>query len=173
MSCLDVVSVFQRRFWLGLVLLAAALILPGCAPHIEVLQSPGPTPWPVATVAPERHALAVRGVDFDPPLDVFQTTTSGGVTLLVAVENRGLSAERDVRVTARLVDPGNLRELLNETVTLPILAPGEVWIARFTQVSDLPRLPSYRLLVHIEPVQGEADTADNSASYDIVVHMQE
>jgi hypothetical protein len=173
MSCIEVVFVFQRRFWLGLVLLAAVLVLPGCAPHIEVLQSPVATPWPVATVAPERHALAVRGVDFEPPLDVFQMTMSGGVTLLAAVQNRGLSAERDVRVTARLVDPGNLQELLNETVTLPILTPGEVRIARFTQVSDLPRRPSYRLLVHVEPVQGETDTADNAVSYDIVVHVQE
>ena len=169
----------MKSYLFIVVLLVALSGLTGCVPRLEVLQSPVAAPYPeqrgmllpVATVAPQKHALAILGVDFDPSLDVAEMLSNGGVTLLVAVQNRGIEAESDVRVTARLVDASSsAQELLVETVVLYALAPGEVRVVRFTQVSNLPRRESYKLLVHVEPVQGESETADNSRSFDIVVH---
>ncbi len=161
----------MKSYLFIIILLVALSGLTGCVPRLEVLQSPVATPLPVATVAPEQHALAILGVDFDPSLDVAEMLSNGGVTLLVAVQNRGLETESNVYVTAHLVDAsGSAQELLVETIVLYILAPGEVRVVRFTQVSNLPRRESYKLLVHVEPVQGESETADNSRSYDIVVH---
>jgi hypothetical protein len=101
-------------------------------------------------------------------------SANGGVTLLVAIQNRGLSTETNVRVAARLMDPSDrYRELVGEVVTLPVLTPGAVRVARFTQVSALPRRTTYRLLIQVEPAAGEADTADNAAGFDIVVHGQD
>jgi hypothetical protein len=161
----------MKSYLFIVVLLVTLSGLTGCVPRLEVLQSPVATPVPVATVAPEKHALAILGVDFDPSLNVAEMLSNGGVTLLVAVQNRGLETESNVRVTARLVDAsGSLQELLVETVVLYALAPDEVRVVRFTQVSNLPRRESYTLLVHVEPVQGESVTADNLRSFNIVVH---
>ena len=160
----------MKSYLFIIILLVALFGLTGCVPRLEVLQSPVATPLPVATVAPAKHALAILGVDFDPSLDVAEMLSNGGVTLLVAVQNCGLEPESNVYVTARLMDAsGSSLELLVETMVLYTLAPGEVRVVRFTQVSNLPRRESYKLFVHVEPVQDESETTDNSRSYDIVV----
>lgn len=156
----------------GLILLLALIVLPGCTSAVEVLQPAVATPQAVATVVPRAHELAVLAVDFDPPLNYTRIMSSGGVTLLVAVENRGLSEEKEVSVSARLLAPNDQsgpRELASETVCVKSLAAGEVRVVRFNQVSQLPQHDSYQLVVQIEPVAGEADAADNVRSYDIVV----
>jgi hypothetical protein len=153
-----------------LILLLALVVLPGCTSAVEVLQPMAATPQPVATVAPCAHELAILAVDFDPPLNYTRIVSNGGVTLLVAVENRGLSEEKEVLVSARLWDPADQRELVGETVCVRSLAAGEVLVVRFTQVSQLPRRDNYQLIVQIGPTAGETDTADNVRTYDIVVH---
>jgi len=155
------------------VLLLVLVVLPGCTSAVEVLQPAAATPQAVATVAPCAHELAVLAVDFDPPLNSTRILSGGGVTLLVAVENRGLSEEKEVSVSARLLAPNDQtgpRELASETVYVKSLAAGEVRVVRFNQVSQLPQHESYQLVVQIKPVAGETDTADNVRSYDIVVH---
>jgi hypothetical protein len=159
------------RVGLGAVLFLLALLLAACAPSLEVVPDRGVPQTPVSTVTPQQHDLAIVAVDFDPPLDFAQIRSNGGVTLLVAVENRGQSAEADVRITAQLQDPNDrLRELSREAVIVGQLNAGALRMVRFTQVSDLPLRERYRLLVSVEAVTGETDIANNSRSYDIVIH---
>ncbi len=116
------------------------------------------------------------GVDFDPSLDYSEITSNGGVTLLVAIKNLGLTTEPKVEVKARLLDPvdfGKPVELLNEVVIAKSLSPREVRVVRFTPVSDLPLRQRYKLEVELEPVPGERDLTDNSRGYDILVHGAE
>ena len=158
----------------GIVVLFAVGSLLGCIPGVEVLQPA--TSMPLATVAPEEHALAIIGVDFDPPLDHAQVLANGGVTLLVAIENRGLADEAEVKLAVRLLDGAagqGDRVLLNERVTLKELVAGEVRILPFTQVSQLPQRNSYELVVALDPVPGERDIADNYRTYDILIHAGE
>ena len=115
------------------------------------------------------------GVDFDPPLEAGQILTSGGVTLLVALENQGRRTEPTARVTARLYDPESPRgaDLASETITVRSLAPGELRVVRFTQVTDLPVRSRYKLAVEVSPVSGERELDDNVRMYDIIVHPPE
>ena len=161
----------RLRVGLGAVLFLLALLLAACAPSLEVVPDRRAPLTPVSTVTPQQHDLAIVAVDFDPPLDFAQIRNNGGVTLLVAVENRGQSTEADVRITAQLQDPNDrLRELSSEAVMLGQLNAGALRMVRFTQVSDLPLRERYRLVVSVEAVAGETDIANNSRSYDIVIH---
>jgi hypothetical protein len=162
-----------RRGCPFVVLLVATLTLIGCQPSIEVLQPASPLPPP--TVAPDERALAIMGVDFDPPLEAGKILNRGGVTLLVALENRGRQTEQVARVTARLYDPDSPlgADLANETITVRSLAPGELRIVRFTQVNDLPVRSHYKLAIEVSPVPGERELDDNVHIYDILVHQAE
>ena len=159
------------RVGLGAVLFVLALLPAACAPSLEVVPDRRAPLTPVSTVTPQQHDLAIVAVDFDPPLDFAQIRNNGGVTLLVAVENRGQTAEADVRITAQLQDPSeHMRELSSEAAMLGQLNAGALRVVRFTQVSDLPLRERYRLVVSAEAVAGEGDTANNSRNYDIVTH---
>jgi hypothetical protein len=162
--------------WLGPVLVLALLVLLGCTSDVELLASAAPTPPPAATVIPQEHALAIIGIDFDPPLDYNQIVSKGGVSLLVAVRNQGLMPESNVRVRAQLLDPADrspAHELLNQAESLKTLAPGELRVVRFSQASELPKRDRYKLEVQIEPVPGETDTADNYRAYEIAVYIED
>ena len=155
---------------LMLILLPATLL--GCQSSIEVIPPTLPTVQPVVTAIPSPHAVAIIGVDFDPELDYSQILTNGGVTLLVAVENKGLSAESNVEVKARLLDTADevrSRELLNQTVVIETLSPGQVRVVRFAQVNDLPLQERYELVVELSPVPGELELHDNTRRFDILV----
>lgn len=156
---------------IGLIL-GLALLLSSCTSALTLLPAATATPLPAATVTPATHDLAILGVEFDPPLDLAQILSRGSIRLVVAIENRGLSPQFDVRVTARLVDPGDgsdPRVLFDEEVSVRRLEAGELRTVGFPQVSDLPRLDVYHLEVHVEPVPGEADTADNTRAFEILL----
>jgi hypothetical protein len=158
-----------------LLLVVASTILLGCQPLIEVVQPATPVASPVA-VAPDERGVAIMGVDFDPPLEAGQLLATGGVTLLVAVENQGQVAEPSVRVTARLFDPDaspRAGDLANETITVKSLNPRELRVVRFTQVTELPIRERYKLTVEVMPVSGERERGDNVKTYDIIVRAAE
>jgi hypothetical protein len=162
-----------RRLLAGLALTSVSAALLACQPSIEIVQPVTAPIVSVTTVVPPAHDVAIMGVDFDPPLDYDQIVANGGVTLLVAVKNLGLTAESNLEVSARLFDPagaGSSAELLNETARIRLLAPGEVRVVRFNQASDLPVRKQYELVVDLLPVPGERELRDNSRSYDILVH---
>lgn len=159
---------------LALVVSAGLLLLltAACQPAIQVFQ-PDAVPMAVATVVPSPHALAVVGVDFDPPLQYEQIMAAGGVSLVVAVHNRGLYTESEVEVTAQLYDPaarGKPIPLLNETAVIETLEPGDVRLVRFGQVTALPLRGRYKLVVQVSAVTGETDRSDNVRIYEIVVN---
>jgi hypothetical protein len=156
----------------GLILGLSLLLLSACSPAVTLLPSGAATSLPVATVTPQQHALSILGVEFDPPLDYAQILSRGGVSLLVALENPGLSTESNVRVTAQLLDSTDRskpQKLFDDAVTVKNLAPGELRVVRFPQVSELPRLERYRLQVQVEPVPGEQNTNDNERTYEIEI----
>lgn len=163
-----------RRAISVLLVLSAALALTACQPRIEVVQ-PSPAAAPVsppATVTPDERGVAIMGVDFDPPLEAAQIMSNGGVTLLVAIENEGQVTEPLVRVSARLSDPyegSTFSDLVNETITVRSLAPDEVRVVRFTQVTELPLRSHYKLTVEALPIAGERDCDNNVRTYDIIV----
>lgn len=155
-----------------LLLIFILVALSACQPSIELLQPNDVLLPSVATVVPAAHSISLIGVDFDPPLDYNQIVSNGGLTLLVAIGNLGHSREAAVQVTATLLDSAEARqgvELLNETVTAKALAPGEVRVVRFSQVSELPVRDRYKLVVEVSPVAGELDLDDNSRTFDIIV----
>jgi hypothetical protein len=151
------------------------VVLTGCVSDVAVTGAPGLAPTAATTATPEEHGLGVIAVDFDPALEYDQILLDGGVSLLVAVQNSGLSDEADVQVTARLIDPAADAAdaadalLLNETVIVPAIEAGELQVVRFSQVTQLPLRDSYRLEVSVAPVSGEDNTSDNDRSYDIVI----
>ncbi len=170
-------SPLQNRFRVGRVALAAwlglvVLLFAACQPAIQVLP-PEPEPLAVATVMPSPHALAVVGVDFDPPLQYEQILAAGGVSLIAAVHNQGRYPEADISVTAQLYDPavrGKAALLLNETIVIEALEPGEVRLVRFGQVSALPLRGRYKLVVQVSEVAGELDRSDNERVYEIIIN---
>ena len=166
-------SKLTGRVGSGLLLIFILAALSACQPSIELLQPGSQIALPsVATVVPAAHSIALIGVDFDPPLDYNQIVSNGGLTLLVAIGNLGHSREAAVQVTATLLDSAEAPqtvELLNETVTAKALAPGEVRVVRFSQVSELPVRDRYKLVVEVSPVAGELDLDDNSRTFDIIV----
>jgi hypothetical protein len=160
-----------HRISLLLGLLFGALLV-GCQTPIVVTRDAEATAQPVCTVAPASHAVALIGVEFDPPLDSQTLASGAGVTLLVALENRGLALEKEVRVTAQLFDASEGADggkLLDEFVVVRSLAPGEVGLARFGRVTDLPVRSRYTLRTTVEAVAGERDLGDNQRTFDIVV----
>lgn len=169
------INLFNKR-WLGrgrmlalVGLLIVLLIASACQPSIQLL-APGE---PAATVVPSARALAIVGVDFDPPLDNLQTIAGSGLRLLVAIENRGQHREFDLEVTARLFDPADRTEtssLLDETVVIDALAPGELRLVSFSQVTKLPIRGRYSLVVELSAVPGELELWDNSHTYEIIVN---
>ena len=152
------------------------MILAGCTSEIAPVGPASPPPPAAATVEPVEHQLRIVAIDFDPPLDYAQVVSNDGVTLLVAVENQGQRDEANVRVSARLLDPGaepEALDILNETVVLTDLAPGQVRVARFSQAAGFPLLTRYRLEVAVDPVPDELQTDDNYRTYEVVVPGRE
>lgn len=158
--------------WRGL-LIGVAVMLAGCVSDVGPLDpSDDPRPPTAATVEPVEHQLRIVAVDFDPSLDYAQIVSNNGVTLMVAVENQGLYNEANVRVSARLLDPAAAPDalpILDETIVLTDVMPGQIRVARFSHDGDFMLLSSYRLEVAVDPVPDELQTDDNYRTYEVVV----
>ena len=167
----------MRCIWLGaVIMMLASLSLAGCA-EVEIVDR--------ATVsldtlslsskirAPvDEHDLAVLAIDFDPSLEYEQIVAKGEqATLLVAVENLGFQTEADVKVKARLSDYEDDTPILEKTCCIDTIAPGQIKIARFKDISRIPYRQAYRLKVWITPVAGEVGMANNQRSYDLYINM--
>jgi hypothetical protein len=167
---------WQRRLSLALVLilLAASPALAGCA-QVQVIDADRPTetPTPYSELTSQREPrdLAILGIEFNPPLRYEEVVAAGRMTMLVAVENRGLLAEANVQVEARLVGAGDSDLLADRTEQLDVIAPGEVRLVRFDSLSLVPYRPSYLLTVIVSPAAGEANLADNQRTYKLSVSV--
>jgi len=150
--------------------LATGWLGAGCAQLRVVDQDTGvdiavPAPITVGTVTGAAHDIAIMGIDFTPPLQqTEQALSSSKLTLLVAIENKGVQVESNVVVEARLLS-GTKESLLQGVSSLEAIAPGEVKIASFSDFSLVSLKPDYQLAVHVPGVPGETRLADNDKHF--------
>ena len=165
----------MRRIWFVMVIMMlTSLSLAGCAGVEVVDRAPASLDTPslskVRTPVDE-HDLAVLAIDFDPSLEYKQIIVRGEqATLLVAVENIGLQTESDVKVKAWLSAYDDT-PILEKTCHIDTIAPGQIKIARFKDISRIPYRQAYRLKVWVLPVPGEIGMANNKKSYDLYITM--
>jgi hypothetical protein len=111
-------------------------------------------------------------VDFDPPLNyqdiVARKSRGEGITLLVAIENTGVSSEQDVVVQARLSERSRETVYLEKQGMIDSIAPGEIKIVHLRD-TDIPFRFEYTLSVFVVPVVGETRLGNNSKTYDLLI----
>jgi hypothetical protein len=166
----------QDSEWLHLKLLMligliVSLGLTGCIrvevidrqPNIDLTDSVA------SSVTPDEHDLAILAVDFDPPLDDYEQLLDDpdGITLMIAIENTGLSTESDVLIAAQLSTDEGETILVEREAEIVSIAPGETQVVRFTNIPCPPYRPAYRLSVKSVAVPGETNLVDNFRLYDL------
>jgi len=167
-----------RLFWCLGALLLVLIALTGCV-EVEVRDATPAAGAPELFDSPlpgedKEHNLAILAVDFDPPLDYQQLIIKRrSIALLVAVENRGASTERDVAVRAQLSSPEDPDLLFSQGASISSIAPGEIQVVRFARFGQIPYHQFYRLEVTVDPVEGESDLIDNSKAFDIEIRQDE
>ncbi|MDO8690905.1 MAG: hypothetical protein Q7R39_12995 [Dehalococcoidia bacterium] len=114
--------------------------------------------------------VAVSAVDFVPPLNSNSSVTSGELSLLVAIENKGDRTEQNVRVVAQITDQDE-RVLHSEAQTVDSLAAGEGKVVQFGRLSDLPLRPVYTVKVWAVAVSGEQHLDDNMKTFRVPVSL--
>lgn len=158
----------------ALALLLATPLLAGCV-QVQVTdedrETATPTPYGELTSPREVRDLAILGMGFNPPLKFEEVIAAGKVTLLVAVENRGLTVEYGVAVEARLVGATETDVLVRRSERIDALAPGEVKLVRFENMALVPYRPAYVMTVAVSPAPGEVRLADNQRSYRLQVSI--
>jgi hypothetical protein len=173
-----------RLRWLSTVVCFTTLItLTGCTGALEVTdtterqKSETPISGSILvaepTIVTPEHNVGVVGIDFDPSLEYQEIVKRGSLTLLVAVENRGLEPENMVEVHARLfVATSSISDTFSVegTRTIDQISPGEVTIVDFEGLSHIPIRSQYKLEVSVEPIAGESVLSDNVRNFDISVN---
>jgi hypothetical protein len=162
------------RLRAAFLVLMVAVISSGCV-NVEVIdRSPSALNGMPALgqETTEEHNLAVLAVDFDPPLnyeEILACKSRGeGITLLVAVENTGVSTERNVLVQARLSELSGEAVYVEKQGTIEAIAPGEIKIVHLRD-TDIPFSFEYTLSVSVSPVVGETRIDDNFKAYDLLI----
>lgn len=165
----------QDSAWLHLkrlALLAAIIILSltGCI-QIEVVdhqkEDNAGTPT-LSEITPDEHDLAILAVDFEPQLDYEQIVNNpDGITLLIAIENTGMSTETDVLIETQLSCDETRTIIAERSAEIASIAPGETQVVRFAQIPRPPYRRAYQLSVQAVAVPGETNLANNSRIYDI------
>lgn len=164
-------SVWLHLKRLTLTAVIVVLSLTGCI-KVEVIDHQEETDIDTATsspITPDDHDLTILAVDFDPPLDDYEQLINNpdGMTLLIAVENTGLSTEADVLIEVQLSADEGETIIVERSAEIASIAPGETQVIRFTQISSLPYRPAYQLSVQTVAVPGETNLANNSRVYDL------
>lgn len=167
----------QDSAWLHLKRLAlvvglVVLSLTGCirvevVDHQEEIEKETPSP---SRLAPDEHDLAILAVDFEPQLDYDQIVNNpDGITLLIAVENTGISTESDVLVEVQLSCDEGRTIIVERSAEIASIAAGETQVVRFAQIPRPPYRPIYQLSVQAVAVLGETNLVNNSRVYDISI----
>ncbi len=145
-------SALPRGLCVLCVLVLATVLLAACG-EVRVSEEPLST-QSLLSAAAEEGTLNILGVDFDPPLDYIDTVHGQGITLLVALENRGRVPVRDVRVVARLyLDADGARAIERDGLIAEML-PGQVVVYRFPRLRSLPLRRFYTLDVRLLTADG-------------------
>lgn len=155
---------------LTLIVGIVVLSLTGCirvevVDHQEETDAETPTP---SQITPDEHDLAILAVDFEPQLNYDQIVNNpDSTTLLIAIENTGLSTETDVLIEAQLSADEGRTIIVERSAEIASIAPGETQVVRFSQIPRPPYRPTYQLSVRAVPVSGETNLANNLRVYDI------
>jgi hypothetical protein len=163
--------------WIAGALVLGLFSLTSCVEVEEVdatpvISTPEAFTSPLPATSSERN-LAVLAVDFDPPLSYQQLILRRqSIELLVAVENRGSSTERNVTVRGRLSSPEDPELDMSQGVTVGSIAPGEIQVVHFARLGEIPYHQTYHLEVTIDPLEGEKDFDDNAKAFDIQIHPE-
>jgi len=156
------------------VLLLSVTVLSGCV-NVQVVDRSVSAPNSVLGAKQnfaEEHDLSVLAVDFDPPLnyeEIMACKSRGeGITLLVAIENTGVSSEQNVLVQASLSELSSGTIYVEKRGTIETIAPGEIKIVHLRD-TDIPFSFEYSLAVSVVPVEGETRLEDNFKTYDLLI----
>jgi hypothetical protein len=155
-------------------LMLASPLVAGCVQvQVTDVDRATSTPTVYGELTPPREVrdLAILGIEFNPPLKYEEVLAAGRLTLLVAVENRGLVVENNVLVEARLADVTDSDVLARRSERLDTLAPGEVRLVRFDSLALIPYRSAYLMTVSVTPAPGETHTLDNQRSYRLAVSV--
>ncbi len=98
--------------------------------------------------------IYILGIDFDPPLEYIQQYPTQGVTLLVAVENRGSEPLKNLRIVARLYVAGQREQVISREGVLPELVPQSMTVYAFPRLRHIPARRWYRLEVEVRTPDG-------------------
>lgn len=154
------------------VLMLLAAWASGCVSIQVVDRTPSEVELTPAREQDEEHDLAVLAVDFDPPLiyeEIMARKEAGeGITLLVAVENRGTRTEKGVIVEVELSKDRGKSLFLHQEAKLDSIAPGEIKLVHFKD-TEIPFSYEYVLRTAVRPVMGETHLVDNEKTYDLVI----
>lgn len=164
------------RLWLTSTLALMLLFVAGCA-EVEVIDTTPAAGAVEVFTSPlaekSKHDLAVMTVEFDPPLKYEQLIARRqSVALLVVVENTGTTTEREVVVEANLTSPKDSKLSITQEATVDSIAPGEIRIVRFGRLDDIPYHETYRLVVTVEPVDGETSLGNNQKAFEIQIRRE-
>jgi len=164
--------------WLRSILVIVFLLIgawaSGCAQVTVTSQEPvpdaigNPEPFTPGQAGGERAGVIVLGIDFDPPLRPQSVMAAGRLTLLVVVENLGSRPTEGVVIEARLTGPTDSDLLMQRSLPIAPLAPGETRIVSFDHVPLLPARSTYLLSVTAignTGVDGEGSVVRNSKFY--------
>jgi hypothetical protein len=156
----------------ALVVLASVAIGTGGCIQIQVIDRTPSTIDSTPLEEEDEHNLAVLAVDFDPPLEydeiVARKERGEGITLLVAVENTGATAEQSVSVEVELSKDNGDTLFLHKQEIIDAIAPGEIKLVHFED-TEIPFSYEYQLRVRVEPVRAETRLMDNEKTYDLLI----
>ncbi len=99
--------------------------------------------------------IAIIGIDFDPPLDYAEATRMQGITMLVALENRGEERIEGARIKARLKTGEHTTKMLQRMGVLPDLPPHTVVVYRFPRLRNIPIRHTYVLDISVQSADGQ------------------
>jgi hypothetical protein len=102
------------------------------------------------------------------PSETNALTMSSDLAFAVRVRNSGDIQLTDVRVRFTLQQQGG-RVRQNETID--VLNPDQERIVSFGDFADLNIAEPSRLIIAVEPVEGESNLDNNSAAYDIILSL--
>ncbi len=134
----------------------------GCV-RITPISDASPVNHTIAAVN-DRFDAAILSVNFEPSSTISDTAAPDDVALVVAVDNRGRGALRDLTVTARVAAPTEDQVIAEVRESITNLAPGEAKVIRFSQRIVAPTQPTYWITVQVSPVDGEENVANNRKS---------
>jgi len=151
-------------------LLIALLLVAGCT-GVQVQEGAASLTGSALGGHESVGSVAIVGIDFDPPLQYADTLRRQGVTLLVAVENRGSEPVDEAWLVARLIATGPQHErlVLERTGVVSGLKPGQVTVYRFPRLRNIPLRRSYALDVKVFADAAGSATPLAERRYDIRV----